>query len=111
MRLRSCGAESGCTHAAAVHGDGCGDQGDRVRPGIATGVCARLLLSLSQFEASPVLLEFFRGSVAVSQWFLGHVQVRIYSERSPHENFARNLKAAVGGRKIGGHFAVMLGET
>ena len=85
-RPRCCGAESGCTHAATKHGDGCGDQGDGVRPGSATDVQARLLRSLSQFEASPVLLVFFwggRGSVAVQQRFLGHVQVWIYSERSP----------------------------
>ena len=81
-RLRCCGAESGCTHAAAKHGDGCGDQGDEVRPGSATDVHARLLRSLSQFDASAVLMELFRGSAAVQQWFLGHVQVRIYAERS-----------------------------
>ena len=45
-RLRCCGAESGCTLAAARHGDGCGDQGDGVRPGSATDVQARLVRSL-----------------------------------------------------------------
>ena len=83
QRLRCCGAESGCTHAAAKHGDGCGDQGDGLRPGSAADVHARLLLSLSQFDASAVSMELFRGSVAVQQWFLGHVQVWIQSERSP----------------------------
>ena len=34
-------------HAAAKHGDDCGDQSDGVRPGSATGVHARLLRSLS----------------------------------------------------------------
>ena len=63
-RLRCCGAESGCTHAAAKHGYGCGDQRDGVRPGSATDVHARLLRSLSQFDASAVLMELFRGSVA-----------------------------------------------
>ena len=41
-------------HAAAKNGDGCGDQGEGVRPRSATDVHARLLRSLSQFEASPV---------------------------------------------------------
>ena len=104
MRLRSCGAESGRTHAAAVHGDGCGDQGDGVRPVSAAGVHARLLRSLSLFETSPVFCWSFFGAVMLSsKWFLGHVQVRIDSERSPRENFPRKSKAAAGGRKIGAH--------
>ena len=86
VRLRCCGAESGCTHAAAKHCDACGDQGDGVRPGSATPVHARLLRSLSQFETSPVLLVLFREQrCCLAAWFLGDVQVGIYSERSPRK--------------------------
>ena len=84
-RPRCCGAESGCTHAATKHGDGCGDQGDGVRPEarqMSKRVCCGRCPSLR-----PVQFCWFfwggRGSVAVQQRFLGHVQVWIYSERSP----------------------------
>ena len=63
---RCCRAESGCTHAAAKHDDGCGGQGDGVRPGSATDVHARLLRSLSQFEAGPVFAEAFFWVVLLS---------------------------------------------
>ena len=105
VRLRSCAAESGCTHAPAKHGDGCGDGGVWVRSGSANGVHARLLRSLSQFEASQYCWSLFGavllssiGFSALSGFGLTHSVLNVkISRENPKRQWAVG-KSALAGR-------------